>query len=423
MVLINAIANQSDDPILNPDSPRFEDSSNPITDAIEQSLSIPGSDSDDTLSGTDEDDAVFAGDGDDIIIGTAGNDFINGEDGFDTLDFSSLNEAVTISPSGFFRENANVQLFNVERVIGAVGQNNTIDGLELGSNPLDALQVDLGNNSFSVGGIVVPNPGSPGQRVITRQLSVGGVDLEIVNFNRVFGSQTNDTIIGDDARNILAGREGDDQISGAGGDDVIRGNAGNDLLNGDRGNDLVIGGGGDDTIRGAIGDDIIRGGGGRDRIIGGGGNDLIEGGSLRDTIRGNSGDDNISGDAGSDAIFGGSGSDLLSGGNGNDRILGGTGDDLIIGGAGNDLLLGEAGSDTFVLETGDGTDTISDFVVGQDLIGLVERDLTFGALDISQSGDSALVEVANTGEVLASLTDVNANELTADSFVTVPLIL
>ena len=70
------------------------------------------------------------------------------------------------------------------------------------------------------------------------------------------------------------------------------------------------------------------------------------------------------------------------------------------------------GDDTFVLAPGEGTDTINNFVQGEDLIGLADgltvADLTFAGSEI-QFGD----------EVLATLTDFDATRLTAVDFVLV----
>ncbi|MFH7027521.1 MAG: M10 family metallopeptidase C-terminal domain-containing protein [Heteroscytonema crispum UTEX LB 1556] len=63
------------------------------------------------------------------------------------------------------------------------------------------------------------------------------------------------------------------------------------------------------------------------------------------------------------------------------------GNDRITGGAGNDRLTGGAGSDRFVISSGFGTDTITDFTKGQDLIEL-SGGLSFGQLTITQGTNS-----------------------------------
>ncbi|MBD0335894.1 MAG: esterase-like activity of phytase family protein, partial [Cyanobacteria bacterium Co-bin13] len=162
------------------------------------------------------------------------------------------------------------------------------------------------------------------------------------------------------------------------------------------GNDTVAGGLGDDVIYGEAGDDVLRGDrNSRSSQIGEpGGNDVIYGGAGNDRIGGKSGNDQLFGEAG------------------DDQIWGDDGDDLLRGGPGNDTLTGGRGIDTFVLAAGEGTDTITDFKVGTDLIGLA-NSLTFGAL--SFSGET----IAFGTETLAVLQGVDTTTLAASSFVTV----
>ncbi|MBE9006066.1 FG-GAP repeat protein [Fortiea sp. LEGE XX443] len=174
------------------------------------------------------------------------------------------------------------------------------------------------------------------------------------------------------------------------------------------------------TLSGTAGDDTISGGNGKDTITGGAGNDTISGGNGNDTIFGDEGDDTISGGNNNDTITGGAGNDTISGGNGNDTLFGGDGDDILIGGTGDDLLFGGdandtltggLGKDTFVFASQQGTDIITDFRKGTDLIGLSDG-LSFGQL--SFSGDNILV--TSTSEILATLTGVNTTTLTVADF-------
>ncbi|WP_228025376.1 PPC domain-containing protein [cf. Phormidesmis sp. LEGE 11477] len=64
----------------------------------------------------------------------------------------------------------------------------------------------------------------------------------------------------------------------------------------------------------------------------------------------------------------------------------------------------------------DGTDTILDFEVGTDRIGLVEGELMFAALTITQEGNNTLLGVVSSGETLAVLNGVQASRLTESSF-------
>ena len=170
-------------------------------------------------------------------------------------------------------------------------------------------------------------------------------------------------------------------------DELLRGGAGDDILAGDRGNDILLGLGGDDDLNGGRDDDDLDGGQGNDIIVGGSGNDWIEGDL---------------------------GQDLLRGGAGNDTLLGGKGNDKLNGDVGNDELTGGKGADTFILAAEKGTDTITDFGNGLDLIGLSGSicfsDLSFSGMDII---------LTSTSEVLATLTEVDTTSLTANDFTTI----
>jgi Ca2+-binding RTX toxin-like protein len=138
-----------------------------------------------------------------------------------------------------------------------------------------------------------------------------------------------------------------------------------------------------------------------------GGNDIIFGGNGSDRIGGKAGNDILSGDAGDDFIWGDDGDDIIMGVTGNDTLVG-------------DNMSGGSGSDLFVFGNGDGTDTVLDFEVGTDRIGLVEGELTFADLTITQSGNNTSLGVTSTGETLAILSGIQASSLSESSFEVVP---
>ncbi|MEM6435478.1 MAG: alkaline phosphatase [Cyanobacteria bacterium P01_D01_bin.115] len=183
-------------------------------------------------------------------------------------------------------------------------------------------------------------------------------------------------------------------------------NQAGEFVGGDE-DDVIVSFGGDDTVAGGLNGDIIYGSDGDDVLRG----DL----NTRSAQGDMGGDDIIYGGNGSDRIGGKGGNDILLGEAGDDTIWGDDGDDLLRGGLGNDTLTGDdrsggAGSDTFVLAVGEGTDTITDFEVGTDFIGLADG-LTFGAL--SFSGDTI-----NAGdETLAVLIGIDTTTLTEASFI------
>lgn len=118
------------------------------------------------------------------------------------------------------------------------------------------------------------------------------------------------------------------------------------------------------------------------------------------------------GDEGNDSLFGGAGEDVL---------MGGASDDLLDGGAQSDRLLGFDGVDIFVLTPGDTGNIIYDFEDNIDLLGV--NPASFGAstvaevynsLSFSQNGTST--EINSGSDLLATLYNVNLNNLTVDDF-------
>ena len=187
-----------------------------------------------------------------------------------------------------------------------------------------------------------------------------------------------------------------------------------DILLGDATANTVNALGGNDTVAGNLGDDIITGGSGDDILRGD-----LNNRSTQDNIMG--GDDIIFGGEGSDRIGGKSGNDILSGDAGDDVIWGDDGDDIMTGGTGTDILIGDnfsqgSGSDLFVFGNGDGTDTILDFEVGIDRIGLVEGELLFDDLTLTQDGANTLLGMTSSDETLAILNGVQASALIESSF-------
>nr|WP_322721323.1 Ig-like domain-containing protein [Nostoc sp. ChiQUE02]MDZ8234431.1 Ig-like domain-containing protein [Nostoc sp. ChiQUE02] len=137
-------------------------------------------------------------------------------------------------------------------------------------------------------------------------------------------------------------------------------------------------------------------------------------GSANGTQRyeGNNGDDLLDGGNGDDTLIGNGGNDILIGGNGVDILTGGSGNDRLIGDRGNDTVTGGEGADIFAIARNGGTDTFTDFSVGQgDKIGL--SGLQFSQL--SFSGEQIFFGTT----ALATLNGVNTSSLTAANFVTV----
>jgi Ca2+-binding RTX toxin-like protein len=241
----------------------------------------------------------------------------------------------------------------------------------------------------------------------------GGEFKDIFN-----GNEGNDFIDGNKGDDLLFGGKGNDILLGGFGEDLIFGNEGNDSINGQEDNDLILGNRGNDFIDGGKGKDILFGAKAEDLILGSEGNDTLFGQLGDDTLCGGAGDDFLSGNENKDLIDGCEGNDTIYGGEDNDTLLGCVGDDFLSGDLGNDSLIGGLGKDTFVLGVVSGFDIISDFVKGQDFIGL-SGGLSFNQLEISQNNNSALIKLKGSGEVIASLTGVNASLIAVNDFLIV----
>ncbi|NEO99351.1 MAG: hypothetical protein F6K58_11850 [Symploca sp. SIO2E9] len=107
----------------------------------------------------------------------------------------------------------------------------------------------------------------------------------------------------------------------------------------------------------------------------------------------------------------------ITGSSYNDVLIGNAGANVLDGGEGNDLLTGNGGEDVFVLAATEGTDTITDFVVGEDLLGL-SGGLSFEQLTITQgTGNNANnTLIFADGEQLAVLNGVTNNLITPEIF-------
>lgn len=289
------------------------------------------------------------------------------------------------------------------------------------SNLSGNASTETGGNSGMAGG----NEDCPCEAVIKQQKPNPVSDT-------IYGTNGDDSLAGTTTANTVYGLQGNDTIFGTPNPDNLFGGAGSDTIRGGRGRDFIRGGANDDTLYGGRGRDVIKGGRGKDIIYGGRGNDFISGGNGADTIYGGRGNDFISGGRGSDRLFGGAGNDSLCGcagndfirgGRGNDTLDGGKGNDILIGGLGDDTLTGGQGSDRFRLAPNSGTDTITDFTIGEDTIELV-RGLKFSDLQITQGVGATVIGLQPgtlfpSDKPLALLTGVTASALTTNSFLPV----
>ncbi|MEO0376323.1 MAG: ASPIC/UnbV domain-containing protein, partial [Cyanobacteria bacterium P01_A01_bin.17] len=216
---------------------------------------------------------------------------------------------------------------------------------------------------------------------------------------------TNDFLVGDDSNDFMAGLGGDDTLKGSRGDDTLEGGSGNDVIivNDFSGVDILDGGAGFDRLRllpidGRSLSVFLEIGGVSDRRVGG---QFLQ--NFERVLTGR-GDDRLVGDENDNQFFSADGQDTLTGG---------AGDDLLAGGVGNDVLTGGSGSDAFYLAAEEGTDLITDFAVGEDLIALVGG---LSVSDLSFAGNLILLEE----QELALLDGVDTTALTAADFTMVP---
>jgi hypothetical protein len=113
---------------------------------------------------------------------------------------------------------------------------------------------------------------------------LNGGDVKKLPDHVIYGTPTNDYLIGSSHDDKINGDFGDDQLKGHDGDDIIQGGGGSDKIYGEDGNDFLLGGFGDDLIVGGNGDDNLLGGADDDTLIGGPGKDYFNCGEGQDVI-------------------------------------------------------------------------------------------------------------------------------------------
>ncbi len=288
-----------------------------IASASSADVSLAGSEGNNLIIGGSGDDTITAGAGNDIIIGGAGNDWfsagygtnaIDGGNGTaDTVDYSFLSGAgsISIAATGAtafaaFGPGVSDTLANVEYFVGSSG-NDTMD-MHLATSDL-SLSGSAGADSFIGGtGHDTIDGGTDRDAVSYADLdgTANGVTLtmgaDATTFSAVITASDRDTLINIETLALtshadsvnLSSASANLSISGRGGADTIIGGLGSDTIDASAsastaavvltdlsGNNLMIGGAGNDTITT---------GSGNDTIIGNLGNDVIDAGSGMDTV-------------------------------------------------------------------------------------------------------------------------------------------
>ena len=343
-----------------------------------------GGGGDDRILGGDDKDHLFGGTGNDYLLGGGENDILDGGEGADELDGGEGNRdaadyigaisgvvANLSTGTGTVGEAAGDTYQNIEYLYGSnfgdtlIGDDN-VNRL-VGREGNDILEGRAGNDILRGDQGADHHDGGKGDRdAADYGWSEFGVTVDLAgntgfggeaegdtfsSIEYLYGSNFDDTLIGDDGVNRLVGREGDD---------ILEGGAGNDILRGDQGADHHDGGKGDrdaaDYGWSEFGVTVDLAGN-----TGFGGEAEGDTFSSIEYVYGSAHGDSISGDDGVNRLTGADGDDFLSGAGGNDYLLGDAGNDILMGGDGNDVF-------QFIGNSGD--DTISDFEFG---IGRTDR--------------------------------------------------
>ena len=282
--------------------------------------------------------------------------------------------------------------------------------------------------------------------LLTNAVSGGHAQGDTIsNFERIWGSDYDDTLTGDANSNLIEGFGGSDVLNGGDGSDYlsyynsnegvvvklyentvsgghaqgdtisnfenIYGSEFVDYLNGDNTANVIYGNKGNDYIQGLEGSDTLNGGDGFDFVLYGSSNaavnvnlltNAVSGGHAQgdtisnfENIYGSAYNDTLKGDNTANLIYGNNGNNLLYGEGGNDVIVGGAGIDGLSGGAGDDELYGGLNVDSFWFWGTWGDDTIKDWDDGVDKINLSNTSLSSVFITSNNSGDVVLGDDAS----------------------------
>jgi Ca2+-binding RTX toxin-like protein len=372
----------------------------------DQGNKLDGGAGNDTLHGGAGNDSLLGGSGDDALHATPGNDTIDGGVGNDRVtglgarsDYviarPNASDVVLVGHDGSMLTVRNVEtlafadgslapaaLANVATtgndLLSGTGNDDAINGLA----GADTMAGGIGNDSYTVDalGDVVIEAADEGNDTVNVALAAAGTyaladNVEIAKVIstvavNLTGNALDNLLVGNAAANTLLGGDGNDTLNGGAGSDSLAGGAGDDVY--------VVDAAGDKVVEAA-----------------GAGTDRVETALASYTLAANVENLRYTGSA----AFSGSGNalaNLLQGGAGADVLSGAGGSDTLIGGAGNDKLTGGAiDADYFVLNSLVGSDTITDFASGVDVLQLDMAALGIGNRDALLDG--AIVSNASGG--------------------------
>ncbi|WP_415860942.1 M10 family metallopeptidase C-terminal domain-containing protein [Azotobacter vinelandii] len=361
-----------------------------------------------TLLGHAGNDTLDGGAGDDILVGGAGRDSLTGGAGADVFRFDALSDS---------QRNYDIGDNQGDRIADfAVGEDKLdvsalgFTGLGDGYNGTLALVLNSAGDRTYVKSY---ENGADGYRF---EFSLDGNYLELLgNEDFIFATPS--------GQQLLEGSAGNDSLQGTAADEVIHGGGGRDTLAGGAGADVFrfseltdsyrdsasyadlitdfdasedridlsglgfsgLGNGYGGTLALQVNSAGTRtylksfetnAAGERFEIALDGDLSALGGANLildaRTVLAGGDGNDTLSGSSAAEELLGGVGNDSLDGGAGNDILDGGAGRDTLSGGSGSDIFRFGGALDSFrnYASGTNGTDSITDFTPGEDLIDL-----------------------------------------------------
>ncbi|MEN3930501.1 hypothetical protein WJT86_05405 [Microvirga sp. W0021] len=389
------------------------------TDIIVDVENVTGSNYADIIGGSDVNNYLSGGAGDDTFYGSKGNDTIVGGSGTNTVNYSNLDQEITVNLAAGSISKGTSGTDAVSGITNVVGTNYNdyfLDGTGNqyynGGAGSDTIDFSTRVNS---GGTFTVNLQTGEAYSITGSIRLGDTDT--------FTSIENIIGVTSQAASYI-GNSSDNRIIAGSGNDWVAGWQGNDYLDGGAGIDWVDYRG----VAGAVHVDLSQnkafndGYGTVDTLLN---FEYIAGSSYGDTLIGNSGTNYFYGGAGNDYIDGGAGTDYYyvynfsnagvfvdlaagiaedgQGGidtlvniegamgsyNGDNTFRGNSGNNIFYGYLGNDLFYGSGGSDTFYGSSG------SDTVNYSEMTANVVVNLTTGKATKSQGGTDTLSAIEN----------------------------
>ncbi|HEX2885124.1 calcium-binding protein [Vineibacter terrae] len=197
-----------------------------------------GEDGDDLIEGGAGDDYIDGGADDDVIFGDAGNDTIIGGLGSDTIKGNAGDDIFVVTSTADGRDSYD----------GGDGID-TLDYSAVGT----AVTLTLRDNAASTFAT---------DTIEDVENVIGGSAND-----RLTGNSLANALTGNAGDDVLKGAAGDDILDGGMGNDELDGGADDDQLFGGAGDDVLKGGAGDDVLRGGAGTDTLTGGAGFDQFV------------------------------------------------------------------------------------------------------------------------------------------------------------